>query len=365
MPRLIAIYRVTCGACSIEARAEAIALEQSVELPHSVVDDEKVRAEIMGRVEAITDLGDGRFDVRIGLAVATTGPEAGQLVNMLFGNTSIHQDVTLDDVELPSTVLTAFGGPRQGIEGFRRRSGAAMRAMTCSALKPQGLSSEALAKIAGRLALGGIDLIKDDHGLADQSYSPFAERVRACAAAVREANRASGGRTTYLPSLSGDLDQLRQQLAVARNEGLDAVLVAPMVIGLPSFHALTRSSPGIAFMAHPALAGAQRIAPPLLIGKLFRLLGADATIFPNHGGRFGYLPETCRLIAAAARGPWDALRACAPVPAGGMPLERVPEILDFYGHDTILLIGGGLLAARERLAEETRAFVRRVTGEAA
>jgi ribulose-bisphosphate carboxylase large chain len=40
--------------------------------------------------------------------------------------------------------------------------------------------------------------------------------------------------------------------------------------------------------------GAARITPPLLLGKLFRLFGADAMIFPHHGGRFGYSAATCR-----------------------------------------------------------------------
>jgi ribulose-bisphosphate carboxylase large chain len=51
------------------------------------------------------------------------------------------------------------------------------------------------------------------------------------------------------------------------------------------------------------------------------------------------------------------VRPSLPVPAGGMVLARVPEMLDFYGPDTILLIGGSLLAARERLTEEVAAFV--------
>ena len=83
----------------------------------------------------------------------------------------------------------------------------------------------------------------------------------------------------------------------------------------------------------------------------------DAVIFPNHGGRFGYTPETCRAIAAAALGDWAGLRPSTPTPAGGMSLERVPEMLDFYGADTMLLIGGALLGARERLVEATGAFV--------
>jgi ribulose-bisphosphate carboxylase large chain len=44
-----------------------------------------------------------------------------------------------------------------------------------------------------------------------------------------------------------------------------------------------------------------------------------------------------------------------------MTLARVPEILDFYGPDTILLIGGALLAAeKDWLAAETAAFARTV-----
>ena len=45
-----------------------------------------------------------------------------------------------------------------------------------------------------------------------------------------------------------------------------------------------------------------------------------------------------------------------PVPAGGITLGRIGEKLDFYGPETMLLVGGSLLLARERLAEETAGF---------
>lgn len=354
--RLTAIYHIRSDAGSIESRARDIAVEQSVEMPVSAIEDPVVLSDIVGRVDAIEDRGNGVFEARIGLAIATTGFEAGQLMNMLFGNTSIHDDVTLHDVVFPSNFLSAFGGPQHGLEDLRQQVGAVGRAMTCSALKPQGLSPERLADLAARLARGRLDFIKDDHGLADQTYSPFADRVRACAASVRRASEATGRPTRYVPSVSGNLDQLRQQVVIARDAGLDMVLIAPMVVGIPAFHALVRDYPKMAFMAHPAMAGAARIAPPLLLGKIFRLLGADATIFPNHGGRFGYSQATCRELAATARCAWDGIKPSVPVPAGGMTPARVPEMLDFYGPDVMLLIGGGLLAAREHLTEETMAF---------
>jgi ribulose-bisphosphate carboxylase large chain len=360
MATLTALYHVRCPPDDIAARAQAIAVEQSVEMPLSAIDDETVLAEIVGQIDDISDIGDGSFAVKIRLATATTGFEAGQLLNMLFGNASIYDDITLVDVELPAAMVAGFGGPNHGLGELRRRAKAANRALTCSALKPQGLPAAALADLAGRLALGGVDYIKDDHGLANQHYAPFAHRAAACAAKVREANTATGGTTRYAPSLSGNLDQLRQQLNTCRDEGIDTVLAAPMILGLPAFHAITRDYSDIAFLAHPAMAGAARIAPPLLLGKLFRLLGADSTVFPNHGGRFGYSPATCRALAEAARGDWHGLAPCLPVPAGGMVPERVPEMLDFYGPDVMVLIGGGLLAARERLTQETTAFTRMV-----
>jgi ribulose-bisphosphate carboxylase large chain len=150
---------------------------------------------------------------------------------------------------------------------------------------------------------------------------------------------------------------MRRQIAIARDAGIDTVMIAPMIAGLANFHALVLAYPDIAFLAHPTMSGAARIAPALLYCKIFRLLGADGVIFPNHGGRFGYSTETCRALARTAGEPFHGLRPAVPVPAGGMTPDRVPEMLDFYGPDVMLLIGGGLLLARERLTEETAAFV--------
>jgi ribulose-bisphosphate carboxylase large chain len=67
-------------------------------------------------------------------------------MNMLFGNTSLLDDVRVIDAEFPNSYLTAFGGPRVGLCGFRTVTGASRRALTATALKPQGLASWELAK---------------------------------------------------------------------------------------------------------------------------------------------------------------------------------------------------------------------------
>ena len=357
--RFAVTYHVRCDAASVEARANGIAIEQSVEMPLAGIEDPSVLADIVGRVNSIDDLGAGTFVIRILLATATIGRDAGQLLNMLFGNTSLHEDVVLHDVDFPPSFQVMFGGPRHGIAGLRQRLGIPRRAFTASALKPQGLSPAQLGVLAERFADGGLDFVKDDHGLADQDYSRFADRIRACTAAIDCSVRKTGHPTRYIPSLTGNLKQLREQALLARDEGLDCVMLAPMVTGFSQVQALVADFPDMAFFAHPSMGGL-RIAPELLIGKLFPLIGFDAVVFPSHGGRFGYTPAVCHKLADNARQPTQAMRAALPVPAGGMTIERSGEILDFYGPDTMLLIGGNLLLARENLTSQAAAFTRAV-----
>jgi ribulose-bisphosphate carboxylase large chain len=73
-----------------------------------------------------------------------------------------------------------------------------------------------------------------------------------------------------------------------------------------------------------------------------RLAGADLSIFPNYGGRFSFSPGECRAVAAGLAAPIPGIAAALPAPGGGMTLGRVEEIVDFYGNDVALLIGGDL-----------------------
>jgi ribulose-bisphosphate carboxylase large chain len=357
---LVVRYRVRANASSIEDRAQKIAVEQSVEMPLAGVRDHNILKNIVGKVLTIVGTGDGAFDVTVGLSARTTGGDAGQLLNMLFGNTSMHEDVSIEDAEIPRALLQSLGGPNHGLEGLRKLASAERRAMTCSALKPQGMSSGELAALAFEFALGGVDFVKDDHGLADQDYSPFEERVRLCARAMREAASVTGRLTHYVPSFWGSFEEIDRRLAFAAGEGLRVAMLAPAIIGPSNFVALKRKHPEFAFFAHPSFTGGARVSQPLY-NKLYRIFGADAVIFATFGGRFGYSQAICQGIADAARAPLCDLRPAVPVPAGGLILRRVAETLDFYGADTMLLIGGDLLLAeRDEIARETAAFVRAV-----
>src|SRR5262249_60133753 len=102
------------------------------------------------------------------------------------------------------------------------------------------------AGVAQDFAQGGVDYIKDDDGLADQAYAPFAARLEAVATALRRIAQSRGRATRYVPSLSGDLDTMRSQIALARDIGVDTVMVAPMIMGFSNFHRLVPGDPPLA-----------------------------------------------------------------------------------------------------------------------
>jgi ribulose-bisphosphate carboxylase large chain len=358
--RIIATYRLGVPESEAESRALAIATEQSVEMPLGAIHDAHVLSDIVARVVQVRAAGNA-FQADIAISTETTGQEPGQLINMVFGNCSLMPEVELVRLAFPPGFAERFGGPRFGIPGLREATGVQGRPLTCTALKPQGSPLPHLVHLARTFALAGLDIVKDDHGLANQAFSPFAQRVPVVQRAVDEANRATGGRTLYAPTLSGAPAALAEQARIARDCGVRAALVSPMIVGLPVFAELARTI-GIPLLAHPAFGGASRIAPELLFGRIFRLFGADATIFTNYAGRFRYPREVCLAIAHAAREPWDGLAATMPVPAGGMTLDRVAEMHADYGDDVMLLIGGNLLEAGERLLERSRAFARAVAG---
>jgi ribulose-bisphosphate carboxylase large chain len=360
MAWLTATYLIDSEPDRIEARAEALALEQSVECPLAAIGDQRVLDEIVAQVASIEPVTEGRYRVQVRIATETIGGETAQLINMVFGNCSLWDNVQLAGLELPAPLLAQFPGPRHGIAGVRALVGAPERPLIATAIKPQGVPVAELARLVKTFALGGVDIIKDDHGIANQDYSPFAERVPACQAAVEAAVQQTGRPAFYAPNLIGSPRTLRERARLAREVGARVVLVSPMVIGLPAFVELVDEYPDFVYLAHPSFGGATRISPTLLFGRLFRLFGADATIFTSYGGRFPYPMADCAALAAAAREPWGHLRPSLLVPAGGMLLERIDELIGFYGRDTMLLIGGNLLIARDALLERTREYVAKV-----
>jgi len=360
--RFSVTYRLFGSEKDARDRAEDICIEQTVEFPADEVPEGIIRDHVFGRIESFDSWDNESFKAVISYAVEIAAGELTQFMNVVFGNSSIKSGIRVEHLALPESLLRCFKGPRFGREGLRSLLHAPKRPLLSTAIKPMGLSSQELADLAYRFTLGGMDIIKDDHGLTDQSCSPFEERVKRCAEAVRKGNHETGQRSLYIANITAPHSEVVKRAVMAKHAGAGGLMVAPGLIGYDLMRELADdNSFALPILTHPALQGSfvssrNGISHGVIFGQLARLAGADATIFPNFGGRFSFSREECKGIADATSAPMGHLKPIVPAPGGGMSLDKVPDMLETYGQDLILLIGGGLFKHGPDLIENCRYF---------
>lgn len=361
--RFVATYHLTGSEADARAQAEDICLEQTVELPGALVTQDYIREHVIGQIESLEAVREDVYSARISFAVEIAAGELTQLLNVLFGNISLKPGIRLDRFELPPGMLQKFNGPRFGRAGLRQHLNIPDRPLLCTALKPMGLLARELADLAYQFALGGIDIIKDDHGLTEQHTAEFNERVERCTEAVARANQETGGDSIYAPNITAPSSIEYGTAMQAKSLGAGAVLISPGITGLGVMQTLADNPEfDLPILSHPAFQGSFVTSPSsgishfCLFGQLNRLAGADAAIFPNFGGRFSFSLGDCRAIADGCNIEMGALAPIFPTPAGGMSLQRVPEMRETYGRDAIFLIGAGLRSHSPDLVANCRYF---------
>ncbi|HRF45996.1 MAG TPA: RuBisCO large subunit C-terminal-like domain-containing protein [Anaerolineales bacterium] len=355
-------YRFKGGVDEALARAHDLRYEQTVEFPPDLTPD-RIAQTIVGQVVGHEPDPAGGHRVTIAYPTGVAAGELTQFLNVVFGNSSIKPGIRVERFDLSVEALAPFRGPRFGRAGLRAKLGAPTRPLLCTALKPMGLSPGELARQAYQFALGGIDLIKDDHGLSDQTFAPYSERVRACVAAVADANAKTGYRSLYLPNVTAPLDRIVDRAFAVREAGASGLLISPGLTGFDAARLLAADDAlSLPLISHPALLGSFTVSPDAgfshfaLYGQLGRLAGIDAVVFPSWGGRFAFTREECAAIARGTLESMGALAPSFPAPGGGMKRERVQEMLDVYGRDVIFLIGGDLHRPGPDLADTSWRF---------
>jgi ribulose-bisphosphate carboxylase large chain len=274
--RIHAVYEFD-GIEDAEQVALGLVVEETIEYPRELVADQWLRDEVIGRVEDVSCAENGRQVAHVTYPVEDVGGEIPQLLSMLFGNCSLWPGVRLVDVAFPSALLAMFPGPRFGVAGVRNMTGAIDRPLLATAIKPLGSSTDVLASMAYELAAGGIDVIKDDQGLANQSYAPFEQRVAHVASAIRTANEQFGTHAIYAPCISGPTEQLDHRVEFALTQGAAGLMVLPGIAGFDVIRYLaSRDDVNVPILAHPSMLGAftasshHGIAPNLIYGTLPR-----------------------------------------------------------------------------------------------
>lgn len=357
-------YHLTGTEAETRANAEVLCIEQTVEAPLEILPAGPIREQVLGRVENFTSCAACRHEAVISYPVELLDGTCAQLLNVVFGMSSLKPSIRLARLHLPDEILKGWPGPRFGRAGLRRLVGVPQRPLVCGVLKPLGLAPADLAELAYQFALGGVDLVKDDQGLADHSFCPFEERVARCVEAVARANQETGRICLYVPHVTGPWEALRRRSLFAKQAGAGGLLICPGLVGFDTLRDVARDEAiALPIVSHPALLGSfivsheSGLAPSVVFGQLPRLAGADASIYPIYDVGYAVSREDCRVVAFAAAEPMGALKPIFPTAAGRMGLDRAREMSELYGSEVLFILGSGLQRHEEGLVKSCRTFV--------
>jgi ribulose-bisphosphate carboxylase large chain len=351
----------------VRAIAESLCFDQTVELPDALVEPGPIRDHVIGRVEHIQRLTEYLFTASVSFSCDLVGKDFAQLLGVVFGIASLRPGIRVARLDLPESFVRQWPGPRFGRYGLRHLLGILQRPLVCGVLKPVGLSPSILAERAYRMALGGLDFIKDDQGLVDQAFCPFDDRVLRCAKAVAQANRETGRTCLYIPHVTGSAKGMYTRCLFAKQAGAGGVLICPGLAGFEAVNIVAEDETlGMPIMTHPTFLGSlymhpdHGMAPAVVFGQLPRLAGADVSIYPSSDGHYSLSRENCRHIASETALPWGHVRPIFPTAAGRISRDRIKEVVELYGKDVVIIVGGGLLQGGPDITSSCQALMKQV-----
>jgi ribulose-bisphosphate carboxylase large chain len=357
-------YLITGTAEEVRKKANNITIEQTVEFPAHLIPESNLLTDLVGQIEVHEKVREGQYKVVISYAIETAGSDLLQLVNVIQGLSSLIPGIKVEKINFPESILSHYQGPRFGIDGWREALRVSDRPLLCTAIKPMGLTIEQLADMAYQCALGGLDIVKDDHGITDLPFSPFEERVPRIADAVAEANQQTGLNCIYAANITGPTQNIVERAIFSKKAGATALLISPALTGFDAMREVAADDRvDLPILSHPTVTGNfvhnqnSGFSYYAYYGQLNRLAGADSPIFVNYGGRFPTTREDCQDLIDGCHVSMAHIKPAIPCVGGGMKFERVPELMEMYGINAIFLIGGGLHSASDDLVENVRQFL--------
>jgi ribulose-bisphosphate carboxylase large chain len=257
--------------------------------------------------------------------------------------------IRLLDCTWPAGLTTSFAGPQFGSAVRQEIFDAGERPILATVPKPKvGLPTHEHVRVGREAWLGGVDLLKDDENLTDQSFNPFDDRLTESLAARDEAEAETGEPKSYLVNVTGPTHDMLERVDRAAEEGCEYVMVDVVTTGWGAVQTVRDAceTHGIAIHAHRAMHAAfDRIedhgVSMRVIAQISRLCGVDQI----HTGTadLGKLANEDTVgINEWLYSDLHGLRDVLPVASGGLHPGLVPELVSRVGTNVCIQAGGGI-----------------------
>jgi len=280
----------------------------------------------------------------------------------IFGMKAI-DNLRLVDVSLPQEYLKSFKGPSLGIQGLRKYFKVYDRPLTGAVPKPKvGFSSEEHAQIAYETWIGGFDLCKDDENLTSQTFNNFYKRVKLMTKLRDKAEKETGEVKDALLNITAETEEMKKRAKVLHDNGWKYAMIDVVTCGTSAVQTL-RDVLGdykMAIHAHRAMHASFDRNPKhgmsmQFLAKIMKTIGVDQIHSGTAVGKLVGSKAEVQAIASVLRDEhvkqrdhiildqnWGNFKPVFPVSSGGLHPGLVPEEIDIYGKDLVLLVSGGI-----------------------
>ncbi|MEF8813947.1 MAG: type III ribulose-bisphosphate carboxylase [Halovenus sp.] len=257
--------------------------------------------------------------------------------------------IRLLDCAWPESLATTFPGPQFGPDVRTDLLDAGDRPLTATVPKPKvGLSTAQHAQVGYDAWTGGLDLLKDDENLTDQSFNPFLDRLTESLARRDRAEEETGEPKGYLLNVTAPGTEMLERVDTAAEHGSRFVMVDVVTVGWAAVQQVRErcGHHGMAIHAHRAMHAAFDRIPThgvsmRVIAQVARLCGVDHI----HTGTAGLgklanedTPGINEWLASDLYG----LAPVLPVASGGLHPGLVSRLVDELGTTLAIQAGGGV-----------------------
>ncbi|MEN6442874.1 MAG: type III ribulose-bisphosphate carboxylase [Methanoregula sp.] len=280
----------------------------------------------------------------------------------IFGMKAL-KNLRLIDVSLPPAYLKHFKGPAFGMGGIRKMMNVNGRPLTGAVPKPKiGFSAKEHAEVGYETWMGGFDFVKDDENLTSTPFNRFEDRVKYMSKLRDKAEKETGEKKSAFLNISADVETMKKRADLLAEYGWNYAMIDVVVAGTASVMTMRDycTDLGLAIHAHRAMHAAfdrnkKHGVTMQFLAKLMRLIGVSQIHTGTAVGKLTGTKKEVRVLAdilrenknTAVRGmlldqDWGKIKTAFPVCSGGLHPGLVPDVLDIYGCDMVLLVSGGI-----------------------
>lgn len=282
----------------------------------------------------------------------------------IFGMKAV-KNLRLEDVYFPKILINKYRGPRYGIKGIRKLFNVYDRPLTASVPKPKvGMTTDEHCRVASDIWKGGVDFLKDDENLTNQSFNRFDRRARKCFVIRDKVEKETGERKGYFINVSAETSEMIRRAKLVRDLGGEFVMIDVLTTGFAGFQTLREfcHDNKMAIHIHRAMHAAMTRNPRhgismLTIAKLIRLVGGDSLHIGTVVGKLVGKKDDVLMLEREIEHDvenhfkkdqhvlnqnWYSIKLMFAVSSGGLHPGLIPYIMKILGKDIIIQLGGGI-----------------------